>query len=170
MGFLSVGAACKQQKWALESMQKTQKVLEGCAHRIKGNAGRQVPQQGEPQWGGRPGQQHENAGPHCPSRPRGRFESDFDGWAWFRSFPLVMGMGRSNQDIFNKMKGEEVWCWGYGGKMSFALPFPSCHWFPSVFDECSIRCYAVFHQYIQLTFNIVCLIKSSILMNLVCFP
>lgn len=96
MGFLSVGAACKQQKLALESMQKTQKVLEDCAHGIKGNADRQVPQQGEPQWGGGPGQQYENAGPHCPSRPRGRFESDFDGPAWFRAFPLVMGMGRSN--------------------------------------------------------------------------
>lgn len=105
---------------------------------------------GGPQWGQGSVQQHENAGLHCPSRRRGRFESDFDGLAWFRAFPWVMGLGYSSQDTFTKMKGEEMWCWGCEEKMSSALPFPNCHCFPSVFDECPVRCYAVFHQYFPL--------------------
>ena len=47
-----------------------------------------------------------------------------------------------------------------GERQLLSFPFPISHYFPSVFDKCSIRYYEIFHQYMQFTFNIVFLIKN----------
>lgn len=149
MGFLSVGAGCKQWKWTLENMQKSpQKVLQDCvaAHRIKGKADRQAPRQVGPRWDERPGAASWNhlAPAACPGPEAGL--SGFAGPVWVGTHPLVMRVDSSNQGIFTKWGGKDMSCWGQGGKMSATLSLPNLSLFPSVFVECSIRCYAIFHQ------------------------